>query len=66
MLQEKDYLNDRFFHKRALYLAHLAMRISKEFQVELEYGSTNNDARQTVLILTPKPSKPCAFILYLA
>lgn len=63
MLQEKDYLNDRFFHKRALYLAHLAMRISKEFQVELEYGSTNNDVRQTALILTPKPSKPRAFSL---
>jgi len=38
------------------------MEMSKEFQVELEYESTNNDVRRTALILTPKPSKPRAFI----
>jgi len=34
------------------------MGISKCFQVELEYESTNDDIRRTALVLTPKPGKP--------
>ena len=42
------------------------MRISKEFQVGLEYESTNDDIRRTALVLTPKSSKPGLHFLSLA
>ncbi|PVF96960.1 Nrap protein [Serendipita vermifera] len=53
-IQEKDYLNDRFFHKRALYLANIAASISGAFEVDLSYESPSEDVRQTFLVVTPR------------
>ncbi|KAK7032899.1 mannose-6-phosphate isomerase [Favolaschia claudopus] len=56
LFQEKDYLNGRFFHKRAFYLATLAEAIqnSKSLNVELTYQSASNDPRLTKLVLEPR------------
>ncbi|KAF4578353.1 hypothetical protein EYR36_000160 [Pleurotus pulmonarius] len=56
LFQEKDYLNGRFFHKRAFYLAALASHLSSRksgLNVSISYGSMSNDPRLTKLILTP-------------
>ncbi|KAG5651498.1 hypothetical protein H0H81_008470 [Sphagnurus paluster] len=57
LFQEKDYLNGRFFHKRAFYLATIASAIKSPkstLNVEVQYQSLSDDARLTKLILTPK------------
>ncbi|KAJ7721723.1 Nrap protein [Mycena maculata] len=57
IFQEKDYLNGRFFHKRAFYLATLAAGIQDSktgLNVELTYESASNDPRLTKLILEPR------------
>lgn len=54
LFQEKDYLNGRFFHKRAYYLAILASAIRKSdtLRVNVEYQSQGEDSRMTKLVLT--------------
>ncbi|KAA1477008.1 Nrap protein [Dentipellis sp. KUC8613] len=56
LFQEKDYLNGRFFHKRAFYIAAIARHIasSSKLNVELAYESANGDPRLTNLVLRPK------------
>ncbi|KAJ7746600.1 Nrap protein [Mycena metata] len=56
LFQEKDYLNGRFFHKRAFYLATLAAAIqnSKSLNVDVTYESASNDPRLTKLVLEPR------------
>lgn len=57
LFQEKDYLNARFFQKKAFYLATLAnsIRNSKSgLNVDVSYESTAGDPRLTKLVLTPK------------
>ncbi|KAF8178500.1 Nrap protein [Pholiota molesta] len=56
LFQEKDYLNGRFFHKRAFYLATIAAAIqkSKTLDVDIAYESLQGDSRLTKLVLTPK------------
>ena len=57
LFQEKDYLNGRFFHKRAFYLASIAAAIQAEksgLDVDVFYESTSNDPRLTTLILRPR------------
>ncbi|KAG6809380.1 hypothetical protein H0H92_000481, partial [Tricholoma furcatifolium] len=58
LFQEKDYLNNRFFHKKAFYLATIAaaLKDSKKsgLNVEVEYDSQSDDPRLTKLVLTPK------------
>ncbi|PFH49460.1 hypothetical protein AMATHDRAFT_178762 [Amanita thiersii Skay4041] len=56
LFQEKDYLNGRFFQKRAFYLATIANAVkrSKNFNVDMCYSSVNNDPRLTTLVLIPK------------
>ncbi|KAF5381659.1 hypothetical protein D9615_005551 [Tricholomella constricta] len=57
LFQEKDYLNSRFFHKRAFYLATIAAAIKSSksgLNVDVEYDSLSDDPRLTKLILTPK------------
>ncbi|KAJ7914876.1 Nrap protein-domain-containing protein [Mycena leptocephala] len=56
LFQEKDYLNGRFFHKRAFYLATLAAAIqsSKDLNVVVTYESASNNPRLTKLVLEPK------------
>ncbi|KAF9475207.1 Nrap protein [Pholiota conissans] len=58
LFQEKDYLNGRFFHKRAFYLATLAAAIqkSKMLDIDVSYESLQGDTRLTKLVLTPKPN----------
>ncbi|KAJ7183097.1 Nrap protein [Mycena filopes] len=56
LFQEKDYLNARFFHKRAFYLATLAATIqdSKSLNVDVTYESASNDPRLTKIVLEPR------------
>ncbi|KAJ4474430.1 Nrap protein [Lentinula aciculospora] len=57
LFQEKDYLNGRFFHKKAFYLATIAAAISNPksgFNVDVSYISTNDDPRLTKLVLKPR------------
>ncbi|KAJ7052431.1 Nrap protein-domain-containing protein [Mycena amicta] len=56
LFQEKDYLNGRFFHKRAYFLAHLASEIlrSKSLNVDVAYDSAFNNPRLTKLVLHPR------------
>ncbi|KAF5391146.1 hypothetical protein D9757_003000 [Collybiopsis confluens] len=55
LFQEKDYLNGRFFHKKAFYLATIAAAISKsELSVDVSYVSTNDNPRLTKLVLESK------------
>lgn len=54
LFQEKDYLNGRYFHKRAFYLAAIAsaIRQSKKLNVDAKYESSAEDCRLTKLVLT--------------
>ncbi|KAF8908204.1 Nrap protein [Gymnopilus junonius] len=57
LFQEKDYLNGRFFHKRAFYLSTIAASLQKSklgAKVELSYESIQDDPRLTKLVLVPK------------
>ncbi|KLO15197.1 Nrap protein [Schizopora paradoxa] len=53
IFQEKDYLDGRFFHKRAFYLANLAAGLTskKDLNVEFEYDSVAMDTRLTTLVI---------------
>ncbi len=56
LFQEKDYMNYRFFHKRAFYLAVLAKDMSdpkSNLNVDAFYESKRGDPRLTTLILRP-------------
>ncbi|KAJ8522745.1 hypothetical protein ONZ45_g757 [Pleurotus djamor] len=56
LFQEKDYLNGRFFHKRAFYLAALAAGLTAKksgLDVSVSYESSGNDPRLTKLVLVP-------------
>ncbi|KAJ7220018.1 Nrap protein [Mycena pura] len=56
LFQEKDYLNSRFFQKRAFYIASLASEIqsSEALNVDVTYESAFNDPRLTKLVLEPR------------
>lgn len=61
MFQEKDYLDSRFFHKRAYYLAVIAAAIIDKksglsADVDVLFDSTSGDSRLTTLLLLPKQS----------
>ncbi len=56
LFQEKDYMNYRFFHKRAFYLAVIAKHVSdpkSHLNVDACYESKRGDPRLTTLILRP-------------
>ncbi len=55
MFQEKDYLNHRYFYKRAYYLACLAAGIkqSKKHKFNLAFDLMNGNQLQSVLIVQP-------------
>ncbi|KAH6905454.1 pre-rRNA processing protein Utp22 [Coprinopsis sp. MPI-PUGE-AT-0042] len=58
LFQEKDYVNARFFQKRAFYLASIAKAIQGKksgLNVDVQYESTSGDPRLTKLVLTPRP-----------
>lgn len=54
LFQEKDYLDSRYFHKRAFYLAVVAQSLSTSLEVDTFYQSTLGDPRLTVLVLSPR------------
>ncbi|EIN13041.1 Nrap protein [Punctularia strigosozonata HHB-11173 SS5] len=56
LFQEKDYLDNRFFHKRAFFLARIAAALAQQesspgFNVDAYYASAENDVRRTILVL---------------
>jgi U3 small nucleolar RNA-associated protein 22 len=56
MFQEKDYLNGRFFHKRAFFLASIAAATQRKksgLDVDVLYESRSDDPRLTTLIIRP-------------
>ncbi|KAI9807771.1 MAG: hypothetical protein M1825_005076 [Sarcosagium campestre] len=55
LFQEKDYLNYRYFHKRAYYLAVLAagIRNAEGSAFNVNFSSLNGSDLQPTLILTP-------------
>ena len=56
MFQEKDYLNYRYFYKRAYYLAVIASAIadSKELkELKVEYSFMNGDQLKPILVMSP-------------
>ncbi|KAF9022542.1 Nrap protein [Hymenopellis radicata] len=68
LFQEKDYLNGRFFHKRAFYLAKLAAAICDKksgLDADCAYQSHADNPRLTRLVVQPRQStsKPEIFII---
>ncbi|CAG8457739.1 9805_t:CDS:10 [Paraglomus occultum] len=54
IFQEKDYMNYRYFYKRAYYLAVLANSLGgKHAKFNVKFKCVNADLRQTILILHP-------------
>ncbi|KAF1966772.1 Nrap protein [Bimuria novae-zelandiae CBS 107.79] len=55
IFQDKDYLNNRYFYKRAFYLACLAagIRNSKEHSFKLSFDSLNGNQLQPILVVRP-------------
>ncbi|KAJ4365624.1 U3 snoRNP protein [Neocucurbitaria cava] len=55
LFQEKDYLNHRYFYKRAYYLACLAagIKASKEHKFELSFDCLNGNQLQPILVVRP-------------
>ncbi|CAE6500930.1 unnamed protein product [Rhizoctonia solani] len=60
MLREKDYLNARYFHQRAYYLAVIASSLSAKGNAlgltaeDLAYESLEYDIRRTTLVIAPR------------
>ncbi|CAB5091673.1 uncharacterized protein OCT59_010412 [Rhizophagus irregularis] len=56
LFQEKDYMNYRYFHKRAYYLAVLAAALKNNklgLNVKVEFGTLDGDNRRPILLLKP-------------
>ena len=55
IFQEKDYLNYRYFHKRAYYLAQIAVGIneSKDIDFHIDYAYQNDNHLQPIIVLQP-------------
>ncbi|KAF8320436.1 Nrap protein [Clavulina sp. PMI_390] len=60
LFQEKDYLDNRFFHKRAYFLAVVAsslMRSANTLGIEVEYEVPDGNPRQSAILVTPVKGK---------
>ncbi|MCJ1390843.1 hypothetical protein MMC18_003704 [Xylographa bjoerkii] len=55
LFQEKDYLNYRYFHKRAYYLAFIASAIdaAPNYNVHIRYEYQNDSPLQPVILVSP-------------
>ncbi|RHZ53068.1 rRNA-processing protein UTP22 [Aspergillus thermomutatus] len=55
LFQEKDYVNYRFFHKRAYYIACLAagLREAQDLGLDVKFATQEGDSLRPVLILEP-------------
>ncbi|KAJ3087953.1 hypothetical protein HK102_009907 [Quaeritorhiza haematococci] len=54
MFQEKDWVNFRYFHKRAYFVAMLALALKRkasELPINIEYQWFNGDERRPILVL---------------
>jgi U3 small nucleolar RNA-associated protein 22 len=64
ILQEKDYINHRYFHKRAFYLAQIAAGIKRnaknEFKLSFEYQ--DGIATKPTMIVEPTDSSPAGYL----
>jgi U3 small nucleolar RNA-associated protein 22 len=62
LLQDKDYLNHRYFNKRAYYLACLAAGIQSAtgLKVNVEYGYQNSNRLQPIILVKPVIGKICS------
>ncbi|KAF2685789.1 pre-rRNA processing protein-like protein Utp22 [Lentithecium fluviatile CBS 122367] len=58
IFQEKDYLNFRYFYKRAYYLACLAagIKASKEHSFKVSFDTLNGNHLQPVIVIDPSGS----------
>jgi U3 small nucleolar RNA-associated protein 22 len=68
LFQEKDYLNGRFFHKKAFYLATIAAAVispKSGLKMDAFYDSAQDDPRLTVLVLRPQNGIPYIKRLFL-
>lgn len=57
LFQEKDYVNYRFFHKRAFYVACLAAGIQHEMSdlgLDVRFGPQDGDSLRPVILLEPR------------
>ncbi|KAJ5198397.1 uncharacterized protein N7498_007514 [Penicillium cinerascens] len=57
--QEKDYVNYRYFHKRAFYVACLAAGIQEsmsELGLEVKFGLQDGDSLRPLILLEPRPT----------
>lgn len=61
LFQEKDYLNGRFFHKRAFYLSVIAAHIKEHLPVDVFYDSTNSGPRLPSLLIQSKEGSSCSY-----
>ncbi|KAE8348560.1 Nrap protein [Aspergillus coremiiformis] len=59
IFQEKDYINHRFFHKRAYYIACLAAGVKEagSFNFEVKFAQQDGDSLRPLIILEPTDSK---------
>ncbi|KAJ5152860.1 uncharacterized protein N7482_009338 [Penicillium canariense] len=60
MFQEKDYVNYRYFHKRAYYVACLASGIQEtahDLGLEVRFGFQDGDSLRPLILLESRPSK---------
>jgi U3 small nucleolar RNA-associated protein 22 len=67
LFQDKDYLNGRFFHKRAFYLATVAAALTQPktgLDVDVAYMSLSDDPRLTKLVLTCEKGAYCFCLLF--
>lgn len=64
ILQEKDFLNHRYFHKRAYYIAQLAAGIRRHAKKEFNLSFEHQDGitLKPSLIIEPNDSSPPGFI----
>ncbi|KAJ6153792.1 hypothetical protein N7470_006751 [Penicillium chermesinum] len=56
IFQEKDYVNYRFFHKRAYYIACIAagiQEISNELALDVRFGFQDGDSLRPIILLEP-------------
>jgi len=62
MFTEKDYLDHRYFHKRAYYLACIAASLAaaKDLPVDIRFTFQSGNSLLPILILSPKPDTDLA------
>lgn len=55
IFQEKDYVNHRYFHKRAYYIACIAagIRETSDFNVDVKFGLQDGDSLRPLVVLQP-------------